>query len=171
LLKSAIRDDGPVLVSEDRLLYQHRGRVPADDYTIPLGEADVKRVGKHVTIVALSMMVPLALRAAEELAKEGIEVEVVDPRTLVPLDVETLVSSVRRTSRALVLDQACVSFGASAEIAAVISQEAFDFLDAPVMRVGALDVPVPYSQALEPSTIPNQERVVAAVRDLVAAGT
>lgn len=167
LLKSAIRDDGPVLVSEDRMLYQQMGPVPTDDYAIPLGIADVKRPGRDVTIIALSMMVPLALRAAEELAKEAIEVEVVDPRTLVPLDVETLVSSVRRTSRALVLDQACMSFGASAEIAAIIAQEAFDFLDAPVMRVCALDVPVPYSQALEPATIPNEARVMAAVRDLV----
>jgi pyruvate/2-oxoglutarate/acetoin dehydrogenase E1 component len=141
--------------------------VPLEDYTVPLGLAEVKRAGRDVTMVAFSTMVHVALRAADALASMGIEAEVVDVRSLVPLDVDTIVSSVKRTSRVLVLDQACTSYGASAEIAAIIGREAFDYLDAPVVRLAALDVPIPYSRALEPLLYPDEQRVSQAVRDLL----
>ncbi|HVB52931.1 MAG TPA: alpha-ketoacid dehydrogenase subunit beta [Candidatus Acidoferrales bacterium] len=166
LLKTAIRDDSPVVFFEDKMNYGVTGPVPEEEYTIPFGVADVKRVGEDVTIVATSSMVYVALEVAEILAAEGISVEVIDPRTTVPLDIETLVRSARKTSRALVVDEGHRSYGVSAEIASVISEGAFYHLDAPVRRLAARDVPVPFSPALEDLTVPTKETVAAAARGL-----
>jgi pyruvate dehydrogenase E1 component beta subunit len=166
LLKAAIRDDNPVIVFEDKMTYQLKGPVPGDDYVIPLGVADVKRVGRDVTIVATSSMVHVALAAADLLAREGIEAEVVDPRTTVPLDAQTLVASARKTGRALVVDEGYEQYGVTGEIASVIAEGAFYDLDAPVRRIGAMHVPVPFSPVLEDLTVPTAERVAAAAREL-----
>jgi pyruvate dehydrogenase E1 component beta subunit len=166
LLKAAIRDDGPVVVFEDKMMYQVRGPVPAAEYVLPLGVADVKRAGEDLTIVATSSMVYVALEAAEALAGEGIEAEVIDPRTTVPLDRRTLVDSARRTGRAIVVDEGHTSYGVSAEIAAVIAEGAFDHLDAPVRRLAAMDVPVPFSPPLEDRTVPTAEQLVEAARGI-----
>ncbi|MDQ7849582.1 MAG: alpha-ketoacid dehydrogenase subunit beta [Armatimonadota bacterium] len=169
LLKSAIRDDNPVIFFEDKMMYTLRGPVPEEEYTIPLGVADVKRPGTDLTMVATSSMVQVALAAAEALAAEGISVEVVDPRTTVPLDRETLVASARKTGRALVLDEGYEQYGVTAELAAVIAEGAFYHLEAPVRRMGAMHVPIPFSPVLEDLTVPTVERVVAVARELVAA--
>jgi pyruvate/2-oxoglutarate/acetoin dehydrogenase E1 component len=166
LMKAAIRDDNPVVFFEDKLAYALRGPVPEDDYVIPLGVADIKRRGSDVTIVATSSMVYVALEAADLLAAEGISAEVVDPRTTSPLDAETLIASARKTGRALVVDEGHQSYGASAELAAVIATGAFHHLDAPVTRLGAMDVPVPFSPVLEDLTVPTAESVAAAARAL-----
>jgi pyruvate/2-oxoglutarate/acetoin dehydrogenase E1 component len=164
LLKSAIRDDNPVLFFEDKMMYNDKGLVPDDDdFLIPLGQADIKRSGSDVTLVATSSMVTLALEAAERLAANDISVEVVDPRTLMPLDEDTILESVRKTGYAIVIDEAPQSYGATAEIAARIGEKAFDFLDAPVLRIGAADLPIPFSPPLEMPTIPDVDRVVATV--------
>lgn len=164
LLKSAIRDDNPVLFFEDKMMYNDKGLVPDDDdFLIPLGQADIKRSGSDVTLVATSSMVTLALEAAERLAANNISVEVVDPRTLMPLDEDTILESVRKTGYAIVIDEAPQSYGATAEIAARIGEKAFDFLDAPVLRIGAADLPIPFSPPLEMPTIPDVDRVVATV--------
>ncbi|MDR7492424.1 MAG: alpha-ketoacid dehydrogenase subunit beta [Armatimonadota bacterium] len=160
LLKSAIRDDNPVIVFEDKMTYQLRGPVPAGDYTIPLGVADVKRAGEDITLVATSSMVHVALQAADRLAEAGISAEVVDPRTTVPLDADTLIASARKTGRCIVLDEGYQRYGVTAEIAAVIAEGAFHYLDQPVRRMGAMDVPVPFSPVLEDLTVPTPERVV-----------
>ncbi|MFN8469895.1 MAG: alpha-ketoacid dehydrogenase subunit beta [Caldilineaceae bacterium] len=164
LLKTAIRDNNPVVFFEDKLSYQMVGPVPLEEYTLPFGQADVKRAGRDITLVATSSMVQVALQAAAGLSSLGIEAEVIDPRTTVPLDRHTIVESVKRTSRALVLDEGYQSYGVTAEIAAVIAEEAFYYLDAPVQRMGALDVPVPFSPALEDLTVPTVEKVVNAAR-------
>jgi acetoin:2,6-dichlorophenolindophenol oxidoreductase subunit beta len=169
LFKAAIRDDNPVLIFEDRLLYTATGPVPAGDHVVPLGLAEVKRAGRDVTVVAIGRMVTRALAAAEQLAKRGIEVEVIDPRTLVPLDVDTLVSSVKRTSRALVVDGGSRQFGAAGELVATLADEAFDWLDAPVKRLAAADVPIPFSRTLEPLVQPSEAGIAEAVRELVGA--
>ncbi|HEY6537530.1 MAG TPA: alpha-ketoacid dehydrogenase subunit beta [Candidatus Dormibacteraeota bacterium] len=166
LMKSAIRDNSPVVFFEDKMNYQQRGPVPVGEYTIPLGAADIKRKGRDVTLIATSSMVLVALEAAELLAAEGIECEVVDPRTTVPLDRKTLVDSVRRTSRAVVIDEGHRSYGVGAELAAVVAEEAFYFLDAPVRRLGALDVPIPFSPVLEDLTVPTATSLAKTVRDL-----
>jgi pyruvate dehydrogenase E1 component beta subunit len=166
LLKASIRDDSPVVFLEDKLSYDVKGPVPVGDYTIPLGQADVKRQGDDVTLVATSSMVQVALEAAERLEPGGIQAEVVDPRCLQPLDKETILDSVRKTNRAVVIDEGCLSYGATAEIASTIADEAFFYLDAPVKRIGALDVPVPMAPALELATIPSVEQVVETVRGL-----
>jgi acetoin:2,6-dichlorophenolindophenol oxidoreductase subunit beta len=168
LLKSAIRDDNPVVVFEDKMMFATKGPVPEEEYTIPLGVADVKRAGEDVTIVATSSMVYVALEAADLLGGEGLSAEVVDPRTLVPLDRETLVASARKTGRVLVVDEGHRSYGASAELAALIAEEAFYHLDAPVTRVAAMDVPVPFSPVLEDQTVPTPERVAEVATSLVA---
>jgi len=167
LFAAAIADDDPVLVFEDRALYASRGPVPPGRHVVPLGVAVTRRPGRDLTIVAIGRMVGIALDAAGKLAEEGIEAEVIDPRTIVPLDVSTILASVRRTSRALVLDAAPRRFGVTAEIAAVIQEQAFDWLDAPVGRLGAADVPVPVAHSLEQLIIPDVATVVAAARDLV----
>jgi pyruvate dehydrogenase E1 component beta subunit len=166
LLKTAIRDDNPVLFFEDKMMYQVKGPVPEEEYTIPFGVADVKRVGRDVTLVATSSMVYVALEAAQILAQEGIDAEVVDPRTTFPLDVETLVASARKTGRVVVVDEGHRRYGVTAELAAVIAEEAFYDLEAPVRRVGALDVPVPFSPVLEDQTVPTPEQVAAVAREL-----
>jgi acetoin:2,6-dichlorophenolindophenol oxidoreductase subunit beta len=167
LLKSAIRDDNPVVVFEDKMMFATKGVVPEEEYTIPLGVADVKREGDDVTIVATSSMVYVALDAADLLAQDGVSAEVVDPRTLVPLDRETLVASARKTGRVIVVDEGHRSYGASAELAAVIAEEAFYHLDAPVTRAAAMDVPVPFSPVLEDQTVPTPERVAEIATSLV----
>jgi pyruvate/2-oxoglutarate/acetoin dehydrogenase E1 component len=164
LLTAAIRDDNPVLFIEHKLLYSTKGQVPEGEHLIPLGQAEVKRAGKHVTIVTISQMVLKALRAAERLAAEGIEAEVIDLRTLVPLDLEAVLQSVRKTNRVVIAHEACRRGGFGGELAAQIQEEAFDDLDAPIQRVGALDVPIPYSKPLEEAVIPDEGRIIAAVR-------
>jgi pyruvate/2-oxoglutarate/acetoin dehydrogenase E1 component len=166
LLKAAIRDDNPVLFYEEKNLYILKGEVPLHEYTVPLGKADVKREGSDVTLVAISSMVHVALKAAESLASEGISAEVVDPRTLKPLDAETIINSVKKTTRAVVIDEGYLSYGATAEIASLIGEQAFEYLDAPVKRIGAMDVPIPASKLLEAVTIPSAEVVIETVRNL-----
>jgi pyruvate dehydrogenase E1 component beta subunit len=154
LLKTAIRDDNPVVFFEDKMMYTLKGMVPEGDYTIPFGVADVKRVGTDVTLVATSSMVQIALAAAEQLAQLGISAEVVDPRTTFPLDKETLIHSAIKTSRAIIIDEGYERYGVTAELAAVIAEGAFYHLDAPVKRLGAMDVPIPFSPVLEDVTVP-----------------
>jgi acetoin:2,6-dichlorophenolindophenol oxidoreductase subunit beta len=167
LLKSAIRDDGPVVLFEDKMMFATKGPVPEEEYTLPFGVADVKRAGDDVTLVATSSMVYVALEAAEELARAGLSAEVVDPRTLVPLDREALVASARKTGRVIVVDEGHRSFGASAELAAVVGEEAFYYLDAPVLRAAAMDVPIPFSPTLEDQTVPTAEGVFELAKSLV----
>jgi pyruvate dehydrogenase E1 component beta subunit len=166
LLKAAIRDDNPVIYLEDKMSYGVKGPVPVGDYFIPLGVADVKRAGDDVTLVATSSMVQVALSAADLLAGEGISAEVVDPRTLKPLDKETILGSVKKTGRAIVIDEGYLSYGVTAEIAAIISDEAFDYLDAPVKRIGGMDVPVPMVPVLERATVPDEGQIVATAKGL-----
>jgi pyruvate/2-oxoglutarate/acetoin dehydrogenase E1 component len=166
LLKTAIRDDNPVVFIEDKMDYAVKGEVPDGEYTVPFGVADVKRAGDDLTIVATSSMVRVALAAAAEIEEDGISVEVIDPRTLVPLDVEALVRSATKTGRAIVVDEGHRSYGASAEIAAAIGEAAFYSLDAPVRRVAALDVPIPFSPPLEDATVPTAELVAHVAREL-----
>ena len=167
LLKSAIRDDNPVVFIEHKFLYAGRGEVPEDVYTSPLGKAAVKRKGDDVTIIATSRMVSRALAAAEALASQGVEAEVIDPRTLVPLDLETVLDSVRKTGRVVVVHEACRRGGYGAEIAATISEQAFDYLDAPVQRVGALNTPIPYAKVLEDYVLPDEGRIADAVKGIL----
>ena len=167
LLKCAIRDDNPVIVFEDKMMFSVKGPVPEEEYTIPLGVADVKRSGKDVTIVATSSMVYVALEAALRLEASGIDAEVIDPRTLVPLDLETLVASAEKTGRVVVVDEGHRSFGAGAEISAALSEAAFYQLDAPIRRLCAMDVPIPFSPALEDLTVPTPETVAETVLELV----
>ena len=164
LLKTAIRDNNPVVFFEDKLSYQMVGPVPVEEYTLPFGQADIKRRGRDITLVATSSMVQVALQAAEKLSLLGIEAEVIDPRTTAPLDKAAIVESVKRTSRAIVLDEGYQSYGVTAEIAAIIAEEAFYYLDAPVKRMGALDVPIPFSPALEDQTVPTADKVADAAR-------
>jgi len=167
LLLSSIRDDNPVIFVEHKLLYKTEGPVPEEQYTVPLSKADVKRKGRDLTIVATSIMVIRALEAAEQLSAEGIEVEVVDPRTLKPLDEETIVRSVSKTGRALIVHEACKTGGYGGELAAVIAgSEAFDYLDAPIVRLAGRDIPIPYSRTLEYHTVPHVENIVEAARQL-----
>jgi len=167
LFKSAIREDNPVVVFEDKMMFAVKGPVPEEEYILPLGVADVKREGEDVTIVATSSMVYVALEAAEQLASDGISAEVVDPRTIVPLDRETLVASARKTGRAIVVDEGHRSYGVGAELAALIAEEAFYHLDAPVRRLCAMDVPIPFSPVLEDLTVPTLEDVATEARRLV----
>ena len=167
LLKSAIRDDDPVIFMEQERMYGMKGEVPEDeDFTIPLGVADIKRAGTDVTIVARSLMVPTALKAAEELAKEGISCEVIDPRTIRPLDIETIIESVKKTNRVVVAEESHPFCGVGAEISAEIHEQAFDYLDAPVKRVSGVDVPMPYAKNLEALALPDVPQVVAAVKEV-----
>jgi acetoin:2,6-dichlorophenolindophenol oxidoreductase subunit beta len=159
LMKTAIRDDSPVVIFEDKMMYRMKGPVPEGEYTIPLGVADVKRVGTDVTIVATSSMVQVALGAAKLLEESGVSAEVIDPRTTAPLDKETLIASAKKTSRALVVDEGYERYGVTAEIASVIADGAFYYLDAPVKRMGAMDVPVPFSPVLEDLTVPTEKSV------------
>lgn len=165
LLKSAIRDDDPVIFIEQERMYGIKAEVPEDEnLTIPLGVADVKREGTDATIVARSLMVPLALKAAEELAKDGISCEVIDPRTIRPLDIKTIVESVKKTNRVVIAEESHPFAGVGAEISAEINERAFDYLDAPVKRVSGVDVPMPYAKNLEQLAIPGVAEIIAAVR-------
>jgi len=167
LLKSAIRDDDPVIFIEQERMYGMKDEVPEDeDFIIPLGVADVKRQGTDATIVARSLMVPTALKAAEELEKEGISCEVIDPRTIRPLDIETIVTSVKKTNRAVIAEESHPFASVGAEISAEIMEQAFDFLDAPVKRVSGADVPMPYAKNLEQLAIPDVAQIVAAVKEV-----
>ena len=166
LLKTAIRDDNPVIFFEDKMMYQLKGPVPDEDYAIPFGVADIKRVGTDITIVATSSMVQVALEAAERLAELNISAEVVDPRTMFPLDKETLIESAKKTSRAIIVDEGYERYGVTAELAAVIAEGAFYYLDAPVKRMGAMDVPVPFSPVLEDLTVPTAATVIDVAKTL-----
>ena len=172
LLKTAIRDNNPVISFESNRLMTRKGPVPEDDYTIPLGKADIKREGKDVTVVALAWLVHEAVAAAEELAGEGISIEVVDPRTLAPLDTETIRSSVQKTGRLVIADEAGPTAGFSAEVAAVATEDAATFarLKAPVKRVCALQVPIPYSPILEDHVFPDRQRIIAGIREVLGGG-
>src|SRR3954451_7115572 len=169
LLKTAIRDNNPVISFESSRLMGIKGPVPEEDYTIPLGQADVKRAGSDVTIVALAWLVHEALAAAEQLDAEGISVEIIDPRTLVPLDTETIRKSVRKTGRLVIADEAGPTAGFSAEVAAIATEDAATFarLEAPVKRVCALQVPIPYSPILEGHVFPDRKRIVAGIREVL----
>jgi acetoin:2,6-dichlorophenolindophenol oxidoreductase subunit beta len=162
LLKSAIRDDNPVVFYEDKMMYKLKGPVPEEDYTIPLGVADVKRQGDDITIIATSSMVQVALGAAKLLEEHGVSAEVVDPRTLWPLDEKTLIDSARKTSRVIVVDEGYGRYGVTAELAAVIQENAFFDLEAPVKRMGAMHVPIPFSPPLEDATVPTEKSVCEA---------
>jgi len=166
LLKSAIRDENPVVFFEDKMMYKLKGAVPADEYTIPLGIADIKRVGEDITLVATSSMVQVALGAATLLEEIGISAEVVDPRTMWPLDEKTLIDSSKKTSRAIILDEGYERYGVTAELASVIASGAFYDLDAPVKRMGAMHVPIPFSPPLEDATVPTETTVFEAARIL-----
>jgi pyruvate dehydrogenase E1 component beta subunit len=168
LLKEAIRDPDPVLFIEHALLYSMRGEVPDREFTVPIGVADVKREGQDVTVVAWSRMACVAMQAAERLADRGVDVEVVDPRTLRPLDLNPLVRSVQKTNRCLVVEEGWRSAGMGAEVAASIQEAAFDYLDAPVQRLASAEVPMPYARNLELEVIPDVEDVVRAIEALAA---
>jgi pyruvate dehydrogenase E1 component beta subunit len=167
LLKSAVRDGNPVIFIEAQLLYATKGEVAEGEYTVPIGVADVKRNGRDVTIVAYSKMLMVALHAAEELARQGIDAEVIDPRTLKPLDLDCIASSVKKTGRLVIVEEGWRFAGLGAQIAESVYSEAFDDVDAPIVRVTGEDVPMPYSRPLEDAAIPDAKRVVAAVRQLV----
>ena len=166
LLKTAIRDENPVIFFEDKMMYQLKGQVPEEDYTIPFGVADIKRAGADITIVATSSMVQVALGAAELLEPLGISAEVIDPRTTAPLDKAAFIESAKKTSRAIVVDEGYERYGVTAEIASVIADGAFYYLDAPVKRMGAMDVPVPFSPALEDLTVPTAQSVADMAKTL-----
>lgn len=166
LMKSAIRDDNPVVFYEDKMMFRFKGPVPTEEYTIPLGLADIKRPGDDITIVATSSMVQVALGAAKMLEEAGISAEVVDPRTIWPLDEKTIIESVKKTSRAIVVDEGYQRYGVTAEIASVIAEGAFHYLDGPVKRIGAMHVPIPFSPSLEDATVPSEKMVFDAARAL-----
>lgn len=168
LLIEAIRDDNPVVFLEHKMLYAMEGEVPEEAYSIPFGQADIKREGKDVTVVATANMVHTALGAAEKLAAEGISLEVVDPRTLCPLDGETIFASVKKTHRLVILHEEVKFAGSGAEIAAQVAEEAFDYLDAPILRVAAPFCPVPFSPPLEKAFIPSEQQLIDAVRKVMA---
>jgi pyruvate dehydrogenase E1 component subunit beta len=167
LLKSAIRDDDPVIFIEQERMYGAKGEVPDDsDFTIPLGVADVKRQGTDATIIARSLMVPAALKAAETLESQGVSAEVIDPRTIRPLDIQTIVESVKKTNRVVIAEESHPFCGVAAEISQQIHEQAFDYLDAPVKRVSGADAPMPYAKNLENLAVPTADRIVAAVREV-----
>jgi len=164
LLKSAIRDENPVIFIEAQLLYSTKGDVPDGDYVIPIGQAEVKREGRDVTMIAYSKMLLLALEAAEELAKEGISIEVVDPRTLKPLDAETILHSVRKTNRVVIVEEGWRFSGMGSQIAEIIYSQAMDSLDGPIIRVTGREVPIPYAKNLEQAVIPDKNRIIQGVK-------
>ena len=168
LMLAAIRDPNPVCFVEHKVLYKTKGEVPEDDYTIPIGVAEVKRAGRDITVVANNIMVMKTLHIAEHLAQDGIEVEVIDPRTLLPLDTETIINSVTKTGRLLVVHEACQTGGWAGEvIASVVGSPAFDYLDTPVRRLGGRDIPIPYNRGLEKFAIPQDADIEAEIRMMV----
>jgi len=171
LLITSIRDNNPVFFMEHKLLYRTQAHVPEETYSIPFGKAEVKREGSDLTIIAYSIMVPRSLEVAEKLASEGIECEVIDPRTLKPLDEETIISSVSKTGRVLIVHEAPITGGFGAELAALIAgSEAFDYLDAPIRRVAGRNIPIPYNRILEQATVPQVEDIESAARSLAMVG-
>ena len=168
LLKTAIRDDNPVVIFEDKLMYQDKANVPEDEYLIPFGEAAVLQEGNQVTLIGTSSMRQVCEDAARILGNEEISVEIIDPRTLVPLDEKTILNSAKKTGRVVVVDEGHQNFGVTAEIASRISEKAFYYLDAPVIRMGAMDVPVPFSPVLEDLTVPTAEKVASNARKIIA---
>ncbi len=169
LLKAAIRDDNPVVFFEDKMMYQLKGEVPEEEYIIPLGVADIKREGTDITIVATSSMVQVSMAAADKLAEIGISAEVVDPRCTFPLDKDALINSAKKTSRVIVVDEGYERYGVTAELASVIADGAFYYLDAPVKRMGAMDVPIPFSPVLEDLTVPTPDTVFEMAKTLLGA--
>jgi pyruvate/2-oxoglutarate/acetoin dehydrogenase E1 component len=167
LLKSAIRNDNPVIFLEHKLLYGEKGPVPVEEYLVPIGKADIKRPGGHVTILAHSRMVLFALTAAEKLAQEGIEAEVIDPRSLKPLDVGTIVTSVKKTGRLVVVSEGVRTGGFASEVAAILQEQAYDYLDAPIQRVTTEDVPIPYAGVLELEALPKEEDIIRTVHEVL----
>ena len=168
LLLSSIRDPNPVCFVEHKLLYKTKGEVPEQEYTIPIGEAEIKREGRDITVVAANIMVSRTLNVAEKLSAEGIEVEVVDPRTLRPLDVDTIIKSVRKTGRLLVVHEACKTGGWAGEvIASIASSPAFDYLDAPMRRLAGKDIPIPYNRNLEQAAVPQESDIENEIRAIV----
>jgi len=170
LLKAAIRDDNPVIFVEQKTLYKVKGEVPMDDeFVIPLGKGEIKREGTDVTVVSYGRMLPRVLEAADDLKKEGISVEVVDPRTLVPLDKEMIIDSVKKTGKLVLVNEACKTGGFIGEISAMVAEsEAFDYLDAPIVRLAGLDVPVPYNPELEAAIVPSVDQIRQAIVDVVS---
>jgi pyruvate dehydrogenase E1 component beta subunit len=168
LMLAAIRDPNPVCFVEHKALYKTKGEVPEGDYTIPIGVAEIKRPGRDITVVANNIMVIKTLAVAERLAKDGIEVEVIDPRTMLPLDTETIINSVRRTGRLLVVHEACQTGGWAGEvIASVAGSPAFDYIDAPMRRLGGKDIPIPYNRGLEKIAIPQDFEIEQEIRAMV----
>ncbi len=167
LLKTAVRDNNPVMFLEHKVLYNTKGEVPDNEYMIPFGKADIKRTGKDVTVIATSWMVIKALEAAAILEEQGIDAEIIDPRTLVPLDEETIINSVKKTGRAVIVHESHAVCGIGAEISFIIMEKAIDWLDAPVKRVTAAQAPIPYCSKLERLTIPSVDRIVAAVKEVM----
>jgi len=167
LFKTAVRDDNPVVFLEHKSLYNMRGPVPEEEYTIPFGVADVKREGKDVTVVATFMMVNKALEAAEDLARDGISVEVIDPRTLVPLDKQSILKSVHKTGRLIISTEECKTASFASEISAIVAEEALYDLDAPIKRVCSLDVPIPFSPPMENYVLPNVDKIKKAVKEVI----
>jgi len=168
LLKAAIRDDNPVMFIEHKMLYKEKGPVPEEDYIIPLGVADIKRPGKDITLVTYSRMVLRALEAAEKLAQDGIDVEVIDLRTLKPLDIDTVLASVKKTGRLVGVTESYENTSFINEVMAQVNEHAFDWLDAPMVRVAAANVPVPRAEILEDQAIPNVSRIIAACRKVIS---
>ena len=167
LLKTALHDSNPVLFFEHKKLYHIKEEVPDDDYTIPFGKADIKRRGKDLTIIATSYMVNMSLKAADILIQEGIEAEVVDPRTLIPLDEETLINSVKKTGKVLIVYEAWKQLGAGSEIVSILAEKAFPYLKAPILRVAAENVPIPFSPVLENFVLPNENKIVKGAKKLL----
>jgi pyruvate dehydrogenase E1 component beta subunit len=167
LLKSAIMDNNPVIFIEHKLLYGKTGEVPAEDYNIPLGKAKIRQEGKDLTLISWSRMVDICLSAAARLAKEGLKVEVIDLRTLIPLDKEAIFQSVEKTGRVIIVHEACLTGGFGGEIAALIAEEAFDSLDAPIKRVASPDVPVPFNPVLEKHYLPDEDKIMHAVKQIL----
>jgi pyruvate dehydrogenase E1 component beta subunit len=168
LLKTAIRDDNPVMFLEHKMVYATKGPVPTGEYTVPFGKADIKREGTDVTFVGIQTLVHRGLNAANVLAKEGISVEVIDPRTLVPFDIDTIVESVKKTGRVVIAHEAYERSGIAGEIAMQIMEKAFDYLDAPIVRLAGKNVPIPYNLRLERAAVPQDEDVINALRNIVS---
>jgi len=167
LLKTAIRGDDPVMFFEHKLCYTTKSMIPEEEYLLPFGKADIKKEGNDITIFTTFWMVHQALKAADVLAKKGIEVEVIDPRTLVPLDKEAIIKSVRKTGRLLIVEEDCKTCGVGAEIAAIVAEEAFDYLESPIKRIAEPDTPIPFSPVLENYVIPDDKAIVKGVEDLM----
>jgi len=167
LLKTAVRDDDPVMFFEHKICYTTKSLIPDEEYLIPFGEADVKREGDDVTIFATFWMVHQTLKAAEHLSKKGVEVEIIDPRTLVPLDKETVIDSVKKTGRLLIVEEDSRTCGVGAEIAALVAEEAFDFLESPIKRIAEPDTPIPFSPVLENYVIPDDKAIIKGVEELL----